>query len=70
MKAKLLKDIEYPAPWSRSCEYKAGNIAPVIPASNQPGDDKYWINTPELTDDLYGVLLYPGDYELIENDSA
>ena len=67
MKAKLLKDRHYPAPWVNwPHEYNAGNVVPVIPAYNQPGNDKYWIDTPELRNDPYGVLLYPGDFEIVE----
>ena len=46
----------------------AGTIVPVIPATNQPkgGDNiRYWIDTPELRDDCYGIGLYDGDFELL-----
>ncbi len=68
MKAKLLKDCHYPAAWVfRFKPIKAGTVVPVIPASNIPGKGRYWINTVELQNDPYGILLEPGDYEVIKN---
>lgn len=69
MKVKLLKKCHYPAAWVLNFPpIEAGTIVPVVPATNIPGGShgKYWINTPELEDDAYGILIHPGDYELIE----
>lgn len=66
MQAKLLIDARYPAAWVMTWKpIPAGTIVPVVPADNLPGTGRYWINTPELEDDAYGILLEPGDYELI-----
>lgn len=66
MKAKLLNTVHYPAAWVFNFPpIEAGTIVPVVPATNLPDMDCYWINTPELEDDPYGILLRPGDYELI-----
>lgn len=68
MKVKLLVDKHYPAGWVFSFPpLKAGTVVPVVPATNIPGKDKYWINTPELKDDAYGILLVPGEYEVLRN---
>ena len=67
MYAKLLVEKRYPAGWVFSFKpIKAGTIVPVVPAANLPGKGKYWINTPELEHDAYGILLCPGEYELQE----
>lgn len=61
---KLLVDVKYSANWVfNGPAYSAGTVVPVIPANNLPDSDgKYWINTPELVDDSYGILLEKGDY--------
>ena len=33
---------------------------------NLPGQGKFWIDTPELQDDCYGILLEPGDYSIVK----
>lgn len=67
--AKLLVDKHYPAPWVFTFPpIKAGTIVPVVPATNIPGKDKYWIETEKLKDDPYGILLVPGEYELIDEE--
>lgn len=66
MKAKLLTTRHYPAAWVfRYAPIPAGTIVPVVPATNLPGKGRYWVNTDELKDDAYGILLEPGDYELM-----
>lgn len=67
MKAKLLIDAHYPAGWVFTFKpIPAGTIVPVEKATNIPGKGNYWVNTPELKDDAYGILLRPGDYELVD----
>ena len=67
MNVKLLVDTRYPAAWVfNGPAYPAGSIVPVSPATNIPEPDCLWIDTPELVDDAYGILLRPGDYELID----
>jgi len=71
MKVKLLKDCHYPSAWVFPFEIPvkpiaAGTIVPVIPADNIPGNGKFWINTVELQNDPYGILLEPNDYEIIK----
>ena len=69
MEAKLLIDKHYPAAWVFNFPtLKAGSIVPVVPATNIPGEGNSWVNTPELEDDCYGILLEPGDYEIIVVD--
>jgi hypothetical protein len=71
LKAKLLVDKHYSANWVFSFPpLKAGTIVPVVFAHNQPQDGpgehiRYWINTPELEDDAYGIGLYDGEFELV-----
>jgi hypothetical protein len=71
LKAKLLVDKHYSAAWVTTFPpIKAGTIVPVEFAHNQPqngaGDHiRYWIMTPELLDDPYGVGLYDGEFKLI-----
>jgi len=71
MNARLLKDKHYPAAWVFSFPpIRAGTVVPIIPATNQPQDGqgrhiRYWVNTPELTDDPYGIGLYDGDFEIL-----
>ena len=65
MTAKLLTDKAYPAAWVFNFSpIMAGAIVPVVPATNIPEKGCYWINTPELEDDAYGILLHPGEYDL------
>ena len=64
---KLLTNVKYPAQWvSNGPKYAEGQIVPVVPATNQPGQGKFWIDTPELQDDCYGILLEPGDYSIVK----
>ncbi len=71
LKAKLLVTKRYPAAWVFNYPaIPAGTVVPVVYAANQPqngaGDHiRYWINTPELVDDAYGIGLYDGEFELI-----
>jgi len=60
----LTKDAHYPASWVFNFEpIPAGTVVPVVPANNLPDcEGKYWVNTPELENDPYGILLLPGDY--------
>ena len=55
----------YPAPWARGPKYQQGATVPLIPATNMPAEygECYWIATPELENDCYGILLRPEDYE-------
>ena len=63
---KLLKDAHYSANWVFTFKpIPAGTVVPVVPATNLPGIGRYWIDTEELKDDAYGILLEPGDYEII-----
>jgi hypothetical protein len=73
MRAKLLKDKYYPAAWVFTfAPLKAGTIVPVVPATNMPQNGagehiRYWVNTPELEHDAYGIGLYDGDFQLLED---
>lgn len=75
MKARLLRDQHYPAAWVFSFPpIPAGTVVPVVPATNQPqtgaGDHiRYWIDTPELHDDPYGIGLCDGDFTIIKEDT-
>lgn len=67
MKARLLVEKFYPAGWVFTFKpLQPGEVVPVVLATNLPGVGRYWINTPELEDDAYGILLEPGEYELVE----
>lgn len=71
--AKLLTDKSYPAAWVFAVSsIKAGTVVPVARATNQPDGRgeyiRYWINTPELEDDAYGIGLYDGEFELIDEE--
>jgi hypothetical protein len=67
IKAKILSDAHYPARWVFKFKpMPAGSIVPVIKAGNIQGKDCYWINTPELEDDAYSILLMPGDYKIVD----
>ncbi len=67
MKAKLLTEKHYPAAWVFTFKpLQPGEVVPVVPADNIPGEGQYWVNTPELENDAYGILLQPGEYELID----
>ena len=71
--ARLLVEKRYPASWVFSFKpIPAGSVVPVVLASNLTDCEKgrYWINTPELEDDPYGILLEPGEYELIDPATA
>jgi hypothetical protein len=67
----LLVDKHYPASWVTTfTPIPAGSIVPAVVASNIPqkGDAiRLWIDTPELTDDAYGIGLYDGEYEIVSN---
>ena len=67
MNVKLLVDKHYPASWVMSVPpILAGTIVSVVEATNLPRHDKqYWIDTPDLQDDAYGILLRPGEYEIV-----
>jgi hypothetical protein len=71
MYARLLTEKRYPAAWVFSfAPLAAGSVVPVVPATNQPqaGDAiRYWVNTPELAEDAYGIGLYDGDFELVDS---
>ncbi|MCB7128564.1 MAG: hypothetical protein J3T61_03375 [Candidatus Brocadiales bacterium] len=67
---QLLHDMHYPAAWVLDYSpLKAGTIVPVVPATNIPQDSptaiRYWVNTPELRDDPYGIGLCDGDFEAV-----
>ena len=70
MNVKLLKDAHYPAGWVIQWKpIRKGTIVPAVPASNLPdckAKGLLWINTPELKDDAYGILLSREDYEIVE----
>lgn len=65
--ARLLVQKHYPAAWVFTFKpLEAGTVVPVVPATNLPDNaGKYWVNTPELEDDAYGILLVQREYELI-----
>jgi len=69
--ARLLVTKRYPAAWVFSFPpIEAGQVVPVVPATNQPQDGqgnsiRYWVNTPELENDAYGIGLYDGEFELV-----
>ena len=69
MKVKLTRGVKYPAPWAFGApSYPKGAIVRVIPANNQPNyqnEGKVFIDTPELKDDCYGILLDKSDYEIV-----
>jgi len=64
---KLLVDKTYPAAWVFNYpKIRAGTVVPVAPATNQPNYKEkglYWIDTDELKDDPYGILIESGEYE-------
>lgn len=66
---RLLKEKHYSANWVFMVPpIPAGAIVPVVEATNLPAHTagiRYWVNTPELERDPYGILLEPGDYELV-----
>jgi len=65
MKVKLLTDKHYPAAWVFDFEpIKAGTIVPVIEANNLP-EGGYWINTPNLENDSYGIHVSDSECEVI-----
>lgn len=72
MKVKLLTKKHYPAAWVLTFKpLEAGEVVPVVPATNMPrnGDGStilYWIDTPELHDDAYGIGLCAGEFEVVE----
>ena len=67
MKVKLLKDKHYPAAWVfRFKPLVEASIVDAVPAHNIPEPNCLWVDTEELKNDPYGILLYPGDYEIIE----
>jgi len=73
MKAKLLVEKHYPAAWVFSFPVmEKGSIVPIVPATNIPQGSpdaiRYWIDTPALKNDAYGVGLYDGEFELIDNN--
>lgn len=64
---RLLVDVHYPAAWVMTFPpFRAGTVVPVIRADNIPQNSpdaiRYWIDTPELQDDAYGVGLRDGDF--------
>lgn len=64
----LLRDMPYPAAWVLDCPpLKAGTVVPAVLATNIPQDSptaiRYWVDTPELRDDPYGIGLCDGDFE-------
>lgn len=67
MNAQLLIDKRYPAGWVFNfAPLQAGEIVPIVPATNIPDKGCYWINTDILKDDAYGILLYPGEFKIVE----
>lgn len=68
MQVRLLCDVKYPAPWCRGPRYRKGMIVPTAPANNIPGIGRLWVDTPELKDDCYGILLDPEDYEVVDEN--
>jgi hypothetical protein len=61
---RLLVKKHYPAGWVLDFPpLEKGDVVPVVPATNIPTPQCWWVNTPELRDDAYGILLYPGEYE-------
>lgn len=72
MKARLLVKKHYSANWVMAFPpIPAGTVVPVVEATNIPqeGDAiRFWIATPELANDPYGVGLYDGEFELLVDD--
>ena len=77
MKVKLLSDAMTPEGWigeetkrAEGLYFEEGQIVEVIPATNMPDDYQpaYWIAEPGMEDHAYGILLSPGDYELVEEE--
>jgi hypothetical protein len=79
MKARLLVDktwwIQVPLAGKviRGPRLPAGTVVPVAPAIRPAewewaanGPIRYWIDTPELKDDSYGIPLRDGEFELFE----
>jgi hypothetical protein len=53
--------------WTRHIKpLPAGRVVSVVPANNLPYEDCFWVDTPELEHDPYGILLVPGDYQLLD----
>ncbi len=66
MKIKLLTNKKYPASWVFNAPaYKAGEIVEAVEAKNLPYGG-YWIDTPELKDDCYGIHVDKEDCEVVE----
>ena len=75
---RLLRDKTTPEHWvgnetkkKAGVYFKAGTIVRVIPADNMPADSeiKYWIDEASVEDNCYGVALYVGDFEVVEEQS-
>ena len=70
MKVKLLHSVRYSPNWVFNVPpIPEGAIVPVIPATNQPDYESkglVWIDTDDLKDDPYGILLDKTDYEIVE----
>jgi hypothetical protein len=68
--ARLKTEKHYPAGWVfRFNPFPRGALVPVVEATNIPRENGalcYWVNTPELENDCYGVLLHPGEFELVQ----
>lgn len=73
MKARLLVQKSYPAAWViRTAPIPAGEVVPVVRAdpallvgSSDEGKECYWVNNEALRGDAHGVLLRPGEYEIV-----
>ena len=63
---RLTVQKHYPAAWVfHYAPIPAGTVVPVVEATNLPqltAGPRYWINTEELKDDAYGILVEPGEY--------
>lgn len=74
MRVRITREAYYPAGWViRYPPLKVGTVVPVVPATNLPDYKEkglVWVDTEELKDDAYGILLSKedGDYEVVPDD--
>lgn len=67
MKVLIRRTIRYAGMLNH--EIKEGEIVPVVEATNlpeNPSGKMYWVMDDRFKNCLYGMLLEPGDYTIIE----
>lgn len=67
MRIKLLETQVHPAHWvPNRPRYQAGTELNAIPVTNLAYEGAVWLDTPELKDCPYGMLVHRHAYEIIE----